>query len=117
VLDAAARAVVELPDDTYVELVARRIAEAARGGERVLIAPADGARFDSRLPDAIRQAAGRDLGLVFADEPAEVEHGAVLMGDRSEVDLSVSALVEERRDRLAMLAAQVLFGDGDKTGA
>jgi len=114
VLARAAQAVVELPDDEYSALMARRVAAASRGGERVRIAAADFGRLDSRLSDAVEKVAGRDLGLVFVDEPAEVEHGVVLLGDRSEVDLSVAALVEERRSELAMLAAQALFGGGEK---
>jgi len=37
----------------------------------------------------------------------------VLLGDRSSVDLSVAALVGERREQLSMIAASVLFETDD----
>jgi len=115
-LGGAVRAVVELPDHAYSELMARRVAAASRGGERVLIAEADRTRLEARLSADVDRAAGRDLGLVYGEEPAEVEHGVILLGDRSAVDLSVAALIEERRGEIAMLAASELFGDGESTG-
>jgi vacuolar-type H+-ATPase subunit E/Vma4 len=110
VLLRARDAVVALPDDTYVDLVARRIVAAARGGEEVVVASADAHRLADALPDAVTRVAGRDLGLVWPSEPAPVEHGAVLRGDRVSVDLSIDAAIDERRDELAMLAAEILFG-------
>jgi vacuolar-type H+-ATPase subunit E/Vma4 len=115
-LDATAAALTQLPDKQYVVLMARRIAAVSRGGERLRIAAADVARLKRALPAAIKKAAGHDLELRIEDEPADVEHGVVVEGERSVVDLSIAALIEERRSALAMLAAEILFGDDEKSG-
>lgn len=105
---AAREAVVALPDAEYAEFMAARVAHAARGGERVLIAPADVVRLANRLPDVV--AALGAPRLHWATELAHVDRGVVLVGDRVSVDLSVDAIVAERADELSMIAAAHLFG-------
>lgn len=111
VLVAARDTVLATADDEYAELLARRIVQAARGGETVLVAAADAPRLARRLRAAVARATDRDLGLVWSDKVADVEHGVVLRGDRVSFDLSVDAAIDERRDELAMLAAEVLLGE------
>jgi len=98
-----------LDDHEYADLLARRIVQAARGGETVLVAAADVHRVAERLPTAVARVADRELSLVWVNETAEVEHGVVLRGQRMSFDLSVDAAIDERREELAMLAAGVLF--------
>ncbi len=111
VLANALEAVDSLADDAYAEVLARRIVATARGGERILIAGADVPRLVDRLPGAVARAGGTGLGLQWASATAPVAHGVVLRGDRVSVDLSLGAVVDERRDELAMLAAGILFGE------
>ena len=111
VLAGARDAVLDLGDDRYAEVLARRIVAAARGGEQVLIAPADVPRLADRLPASVARAGGSDLGLTWASKTAPIEHGVVLQGDRVSVDLSIEAAIEERHDEFAMLAAEILFGE------
>jgi vacuolar-type H+-ATPase subunit E/Vma4 len=111
VLASARDALAAMPDDAYADLLARRIAAAARGGERILVAARDVPRLAERLPAAIARAGGRDLHLVWSSEVAQIEHGVVLAGDRVRYDLSIDAVIQERRDELAMRAAEVLFGE------
>jgi V/A-type H+-transporting ATPase subunit E len=107
-LGQARDAIAQLPDADYAAFLAARIARAARGGERVLIAPADVARLANRLPEAVAAVGGPRL--YWATELAPVERGVVLRGDRVSVDLSIGAIVDEQRDTLAMTAADRLFG-------
>jgi len=109
VLVEAQHTIASLDDDAYADLVARRIVAAARGGERVLMAPQDVSRLASRLPAAVSRI-NPELRLVWASQAAPVERGVVLQGDRVSVDLSLASLIEERRDELSMLAAEMLFG-------
>lgn len=111
VLFAARDAVLAVSDREYADLLARRIVHAAQGGETVLVAAADAPRLAHRLRAAVTRATDRDLGLVWSGEVADVEHGVVLRGDRMSFDLSVDAAIDERRDELAMLAAEVLLGE------
>jgi V/A-type H+/Na+-transporting ATPase subunit E len=111
VLEEAAEAVVATPDADYAALLAGRVARVARGDERLLIAEADRGRLVRRLPAAIKKAAGRDLGITLDTQPAGIAHGVVLLGERSKVDLSIDALIDEERDRLSMIAADVLFNE------
>ena len=113
VLAQARDAILALGDDEYAELLARRVARTACGGERVLMAPADVARLASQLPVAVARVTGGDLRLTWASELAPIEHGVVLRGDRVSVDLSVDAAIEERRDELVMIAAERLFGEAE----
>lgn len=111
VLVGARDAVLATGDDEYADLLAQLIVRAARGGETVLVAAADVPRLAHRLRAAVTRATDRDLGLVWSGEVADVEHGVVLRGDRISFDLSVDAAIDERRDELAMLAAEVLLGE------
>ena len=113
VLERAQDEIVGLGDAEYASFVARSIVAVARGGERVLVAPADAGRLAGRLPHAVA-AAAHAAGvavppLAWTGDPAPVDHGVVLAGDRVSVDLSIDAIVGERADELAMLAAARLF--------
>lgn len=108
VLEGAREAIASMPVTDYAAFLAARIAGAARGGERVLIAPADAPRLSVRLPEAV--AALGVPPLEWPGDPAPVEHGVVLVGDRVSFDLSIDAIVSERSDEFAMLAAERLFG-------
>ena len=52
------------------------------------------------------------LALQVSTEPAPFERGVLVEGDRVRTDLSLTAIVEERRDELELVAAEVLFGEG-----
>lgn len=103
-----------LPPGEYAAFLAREIVAAARGDERVLVAPDDRERL-AGLAAAVKAeaaSAGRQISLTFSDEPAPVAHGVVLRGERDSVDLSVAGIVEARKDALSMRLASALFDDG-----
>lgn len=110
VLAEAEVRLIALPDAAYVALIARAVAHQARGGDTVRIAAADRGRLKG-LADAVTRVAGRDLGLVFADEPARLEHGVTLAADRVSSEVSPSSLLDAKRDRLIATVAGILFGD------
>lgn len=112
-LDGVVAALAALPDDAYASFVAGSVADVARGGETVLVADADRERLAGRLRDAL-SAAAPDLELTWSDEPAPVERGVFLRGERVSVDLSIDAVVASRRDDLAMTVARTLFGEREK---
>jgi len=109
-LHAAAEAIAQLPDDRYAAFLASRIAGAAKGGESLSLGSEDAERA-TRVSAAL-SALAPDLSLVVSDTPAPFLRGALLTGDRVRVDLSLDAIVEERRDELEMIVARALFGQG-----
>lgn len=102
-------ALAQLPDAEYAEFLAKRIADAARGGERLLLGAADVSRGPAIAAALARIAP--DLKLVVTDGAATFDRGALLVGDRVRADLSLEAIVEERRDELELVIARVLFGE------
>ncbi len=104
--------IVELPDADYAAFLARAIVGTARGGERVLVAAADGKRL-AGLRAAADAIAGHDLALVYDQTPAAVEHGVMLLGERDSVDLSIVGIIDGQREELLMQFAALVFGDGE----
>jgi len=107
-------ALVGMPDDAYAQFLGQRIAKSARGGETVHLAAADSDRLASALPAAVKSAAP-ELELTYSDVPAEgIEHGAILLADRSSEDFSIAGIVAERREELSMTVSRILFAtDGE----
>jgi vacuolar-type H+-ATPase subunit E/Vma4 len=110
VLTEAEARLAALPDDAYTALIADGVARQARGGDAVRIASADRGRLDG-LAGAVKQAADRDLGLVFEDEPASLERGVTLAADRVSSEVSPRSLLHARRDHLIAEVAGILFGE------
>jgi vacuolar-type H+-ATPase subunit E/Vma4 len=107
VLQLTTGALAAAPDAEYATFLARRIAEVARGGEVLRFGAADLARADS-IVEALRMIApGLDLSV--ASDAAPFERGALIEGDRVRADLSLAAIVEERRDELELVVATALF--------
>jgi len=107
VLSRAVERLEALPDADYARLLAREIAAAARGGERVLVAQADAARLSSALPAMLEQA-GADVEV--AGQTDSVAHGVVLEGARMRIEISPWAMVVARRAELESAVSEALFG-------
>ena len=108
-------ALAALPDDEYASMLGERVAAAARGGERVLVAGADRDRLAGRLEAAVASAlgaAGRDVDLSYPDEAAGLARGVLLSGERMSVEISPRSLVNERRGDLLGRVSAALFGEG-----
>jgi len=106
VLERAQEALETLPDAEYLELIASAVTLSSTGGDTLAVAPADAGRLaglDARL---------RQLGVDIAvsAEPAPIEHGVLLSGDRVRVEISPGSLVADMRDQLLLAASQELFG-------
>lgn len=108
-LAATAEALAALPDERYVSWLAGRVAAVARGGETLSLGALEHHR-EAALREVLRRIAP-ELTLIVADTPAPFERGALLQGDRVRADLSLEALVADRRDELELVAARVLFAE------
>ncbi len=114
VLRQAEEALTALPDDEYAAFLAQRIAVSVRGGERVLVAEADGERLAGKLKEAVAAAIAEvedEPALIFPDEPSGTEHGVLLAADRISVEISPSAFMNSRRGELMTLVSSILFGE------
>jgi len=100
-----------LPDDEYAALIAREVADIARGDERLLVGEADHSRLSKSLPKALKEAG---VKVEVGDSTKEIKHGVMLQGDRVRADVSPQALVDANRDRLTSLVADALFGNGEE---
>lgn len=107
-LAKGAEAAAALDDDAYAQFLARHIARAAQGGETVLFGSEDMARGVSIMEHV--KTLAPELKLVVAEDAAPFGRGALLKGARMRVDLSLPAIVEDRRDELELVVAAVLFG-------
>lgn len=108
-LAATAEALAALPDAEYARFLAQRIVPVARGGETLLFGSEDLARRDVVIQEIGRIAP--DLALSASDAPAPFARGALLESARVRADLSLTALVEERREELEIVAARALFAE------
>jgi vacuolar-type H+-ATPase subunit E/Vma4 len=107
VLDRARAALEALPDGEYLALIADAAAGACAGGETLSIASADASRL-AGLPEALRT---RGCDVMLGGEPAPLERGVLLAGDRVRVEISPASLVDDRREELLLVAARALFGE------
>lgn len=108
-LSAAAEGIAALGDADYARFLAARIAEVARGGESLSFGELDTARADAVMSELSRLAPS--LSLARSGESAPFPRGALLEGSRVRVDLSLPAIVNERRDDLESQAVIALFGE------
>lgn len=106
VLVRAQEALESMPEAEYLELVASAVERAATGDEVLTIASADATRL-SGLAAALKQ---RGLALTVTGEPAPIDRGVLLTGDRVRVEISPASLVADARDQLLLVASQALFG-------
>jgi vacuolar-type H+-ATPase subunit E/Vma4 len=100
----------ELPDERYAALIAREIAAAARGGERVRLARRDSARLADPLAAQLRE---RGVDVQVAGDTDDVAAGVVLVGERMRVEISPASLMQTRRVQLEAHVTEVLFGEKD----
>lgn len=113
VMELARRALADLDDEQYARLLAGHVASAARGGERILLGGEDRERLRDRILPSVSSVAGERAAvlddLAVSDEGAPFARGLMLVGSRVRTDISLEAIVAERRGQLEMVVADVLF--------
>jgi len=114
VLVEVEQSIVDMPDDEYARLLAKRLIAAARGGETVRLGAEDAARLGTLLPDAVRAEAalvGSKVEFIFAKDPMDLGRGVILEGERMTVELSPRSIVAVKRDELAGKVDELLFSE------
>lgn len=107
-LERVSVAIESLPADRYACFLGEEIAANARSGDTVTLAQADAALLD----DVKRVVATRApaVELTWASEPAPLERGALVVGQRTRFELTPRSVVAERRGELEVEIAAALFG-------
>ena len=139
--DAALEKLLSLPQEEYVELLAKLCVKAASTGrEELIFSPADKAKIGTKvanellakavapkLPEAATQGklgavlettvntvtaiAKGTAMLTVADETRDIKGGFILVGDGVEVNCAFDVLVRLSRPELERQVAQLLFGE------
>lgn len=109
--DAALDKLLSLPQEEYVELLAKLCVQAAvTGREELIFSPADkgklGAKVAARANELLP--GGR---LTVSGETRDVKGGFILSGDGVEVNCAFDTLVRLSRPELERQVAQTLFGE------
>lgn len=107
--EAIRSALIDLSDEEYASILASKIATAVRGGESVAFGSADVGRAQSILAK-VRQL-NASLDIHSSAQPAPFEHGALLRGEATSVDLSLETIVGDSRRQLDPVLTDILFGE------
>ncbi len=107
-LEATVASLEALPAEEFARFIAQAIAAQARCGDTVSLAPSE-QRVRAAVQAAVESLAP-GLELTWADEPAAIERGAVVSSQRTRVEVTPRALVEDRRGELELMVAAKLFG-------
>lgn len=115
VLELSITRLCSLPEQQYIDFLARLAGEAAFTGDEELIF---NARDKADVSHAVVKAAndiikkrGLHPGLTVSEQTSDFRGGVMVKQGDIEVNCSVEKLVELSRDQLAAQIAEVLFGD------
>lgn len=115
VLELSVTRLCSLPEQQYIDFLAKLAGEAAFTGEEELVF---NARDKADVSHAVLKAAndiikkrGLHPGLTISDKTGDFRGGIMVKQGDIEVNCSVEKLVELSRDQLAAQIAEVLFGD------
>lgn len=117
VFDRASSRIHDLPEDRYMDLLAAMLLEAPVSGEaEVILSRSDRDRIGSRLVERAnreREAGGGQARLRLSDDTRDIAGGFILRTPGVELNSSIVALIDARRDELEPLLVDMLFGGLD----
>lgn len=105
--DDALRRLRSMPAEQARAFMGEQIAQAAQGGEEVIVDAADAAVFDAAFVQSVAQKTGKALTL--SKQTREMGGGVLLSRAGMEVNLTYPAILAERRGALEAEVAGVLF--------
>ncbi len=111
VFNAAKSKLKSLPEEEYISWLASLISQVSYGSGEIILAPQDkplGDRLLAKAQEAMLSA-GRKPELSISAECRDIEAGFVLLEGRTEINCSISALVELKRQEIASKIAEQLF--------
>ena len=112
--DRAREKIAELPEDVYVDFLAKlACGSSVTGDEQIVLNAADREKLGKKAVDeanALLKMSGRKAGLTLADESGEFSGGLVLKRGNIEDNCTVDLLIDLSRAEMSSKVAEVLFG-------
>lgn len=101
-----------LPRGEYLALIASLAAEAAEGGEQMILSPRDAERYGTEvilMANTALRAAGKRGELTLSAETRPIPGGFILSSGDVELNCAFDTLVRLRREKLEKEVAKILF--------
>ena len=112
--ELALKQLLDLPEQEYVDLLARLAASAATTGrEKVALSQKDRPRYGKQIVTRANEILGEKARLTLAEECRPIRGGLILVGDRVEVNCSFETLIRLQKESMTAQVAQILFGNAD----
>ena len=112
--DKAREKITELPEDVYVDFLAKlACSSSVTGDEQIVLNARDREKVGEKAVDeanALLKMAGKKTGLTLADECGDFAGGLVLKRGNIEDNCTVELLIDLSRAEMSSKVAQVLFG-------
>ena len=112
--DKAREKITELPEDVYVDFLAKlACSSSVTGDEQIVLNARDREKVGAKAVDeanALLKMAGKKTGLTLADECGDFAGGLVLKRGNIEDNCTVELLIDLSRAEMSSKVAQVLFG-------
>ena len=101
-----------LPQEEYLALIASLAAEAAEGGEQMILSPRDAEQYGTEvilMANTALCAAGKRGELTLSAETRPIPGGFILSSGDVELNCAFDTLVRLRREKLEKEVAKILF--------
>lgn len=109
---AAVEQLCSLPWEKYLALIASLAAEAAEGGEQMILSPRDAEQYGTEviaMANTALRAAGKRGELTLSSETRPIPGGFILSSGDVELNCAFDTLVRLRREKLEKEVAKILF--------
>lgn len=109
---AAVEQLCSLPQEEYLALIASLAAEAAEGGEQMILSPRDAEQYGTEviaMANTALRAAGKRGELTLSAETRPIPGGFILSSGDVELNCAFDTLVRLRREKLEKEVAKILF--------
>ena len=109
---AAVEQLCSLPQEEYLALIASLTAEAAEGGEQMILSPRDAEQYGTEviaMANTALRAAGKRGELTLSAETRPIPGGFILSSGDVELNCAFDTLVRLRREKLEKEVAKILF--------
>lgn len=109
--DAAKKKLSELPEDKYVAWLAALASQVSEGCGEIVLSPRD-SKLGTRIIELANEALlakGKKGELRVSNETRDIDAGFVLVDGKMEVNCTLSAILDVKRQYIAAKAAEKLF--------
>ncbi len=109
--EAARKELCAMPEDKYIDWLAKLACQTSDGSGEIILSPKDaaiGEKLVAKANEAL-SACGKKAELKLSAETRDIEAGFILQDGKMELNCSLSAIMEVRRQDIAAKVAEKLF--------